>query len=54
VQTIQAMLDISERQACRYLGANRRMVQYLHQRQDDTALRTRLEELAAQRVTCRP
>jgi putative transposase len=49
VQTIQAMLDISERQACRYLGANRRMVRYVHQRQDDTALRTRLEELAAER-----
>ena len=43
------MLDISERQACRYLRANRRMVRYVRRRPDDVALRKRLEELAAER-----
>ena len=43
------MLDISERQACRYLKANRRMVRYVRRRPEDSTLRIRLEALAAER-----
>lgn len=49
VQAIQKMLDISERQACRYLKANRRMVRYVRRRPEDSTLRLRLEALAAER-----
>ena len=44
-----AALDISERQACRYVQANRRMIRYVRIPKDDAALRRRLEELAAER-----
>ncbi len=46
---MRTILDISERRACRYLCANRRMVRYVGRRPDDWALRKRLEELAAER-----
>lgn len=46
---IARRLDISERQACRYVGANRRMVRYVRIVKDDGPLRARLEELAAER-----
>ncbi len=46
---MRTILDISERRACRYLCANRRMVRYVGRRPDDLALRKRLEELAAER-----
>jgi putative transposase len=46
---VRTILDISERRACRYLCANRRMVRYVGRRPDDSALRKRLEELAAER-----
>ena len=41
--------DISERQACRYLGAARRMIRYVCLPMGDGTLRARLEELAAER-----
>jgi len=49
VQAVRERLDISERQACRYLNVNRRMVRYVRIPKDDGALRVRLEELAAER-----
>jgi putative transposase len=49
VQAPQEQLDISERQACRYIRANRRMIRYVRIPNDDVPLRTRLEELAAER-----
>ncbi len=41
--------DISERQVCRYLRVNRRMIRYVRIAKDDGELRARLEELAAER-----
>jgi putative transposase len=49
VQVARGQLDISERQACRYLGVNRRMIRYVRVAKDDGPLRRRLEELAAER-----
>ena len=49
MQATRKQLDISERQACRYLGVNRRMVRYVRVVKDDVSLRARLEELAAER-----
>ena len=49
VQAARKQLDVSERQACRYLQANRRMIRYVHLPKDDAPLRARLEELAAER-----
>jgi putative transposase len=49
VQAVREQLDISERQACRYLRINRRMIRYVRIPKDDAALRRRLEELAAER-----
>jgi putative transposase len=40
---------ISERRACLIIGVDRSAVRYRHRRGDDTAARTRLKELAAQR-----
>jgi putative transposase len=48
-QAVRKQLDITERQTCRYLGANRRMIRYVRKAKDDAALRSGLEELAAQR-----
>jgi putative transposase len=42
-------MNLSERQACQIVGADRRMVRYKSIRLPDTALRERLRELAAQR-----
>ena len=49
VQAAQEQLDISERQACRCVRANRRMIRYVRIPKDAVPLRTRLEELAAER-----
>jgi len=40
---------VSERRACSIIGADRSAMRYRHRRQDDTALRTRLKELAGER-----
>ncbi len=49
MQAAREQLDISERQACRYAQANRRMIRYVRMLKDDQQLRHRLEELAAER-----
>jgi putative transposase len=49
VQAARDQFDISERQACRYLRVNRRMVRYVRIAKNDAELRARLEELAAER-----
>jgi uncharacterized protein (DUF427 family) len=48
VQAVRDQLGISERQACRYVCANRRMIRYARIPKDDGPLRARLEELAAE------
>ena len=49
MQAAREQLDISERRACRYVEANRRMIRYVRIPKDDGPLRRRLEELAAER-----
>jgi len=49
VAHLQAKLGLSERRACRIVGADRTMVRYRSRRPDDGALRGRLRELANQR-----
>ena len=49
MQAARDQFGISERQACRYLRVNWRMVRYIRIVKDDTKLRARLEELAAER-----
>jgi len=49
VQAVRDQLDISGRQVCRYINVNRRMIRYVRIPKDDGPLRTRLEELAAER-----
>ena len=49
VQYAQEQFGVSQRRACRLVGTARSTVRYQRQRRDDTALRTRLRELAAQR-----
>jgi putative transposase len=49
VQAIRTALDISERAACRYIGANRRMVRYVSIVRNDVQLRERLHALAVER-----
>jgi len=49
VAHLQAQLGLSERRACRILGADRKMVRYQLQRPSDTALRGRLRDLANER-----
>ena len=49
MQAAKDQFGISERQACRYLRVNRRMVRYIRVVKDDSELRRRLEELAAER-----
>jgi len=46
---LQAKLGLSERRACRIVGADRKMIRYQSQRAPDTALRTRLRDLANER-----
>ena len=49
VAHLQAKLGLSERRACRIVGADRTMVRYQSRRRDDGALRGRLRELANER-----
>ena len=49
MQEARDQFGISERQACRYLRVNRRMVRYIRIVKDKTKLRARLEELASER-----
>jgi transposase InsO family protein len=46
---LQAMFGVSQRRACRIIGADRASIRYRSSRPDDTALRQRLRELAHQR-----
>jgi putative transposase len=49
VTHLQAGLALSERRACKIVGADRTMLRYKSVRRADTALRERLRDLAAQR-----
>ena len=49
VAYLQAGHGLSERRACRIIGADRKMVRYRSQRAPDTVLRGRLRELANER-----
>ena len=49
VARLQAVLGMSERRACRVIGADRKSMRYRSQRDDDTELRLKLRELAQQR-----
>jgi putative transposase len=46
---LQALLDVSERRACRDIEADRTVIRYKSRRDDDGALREKLRELAHQR-----
>ena len=46
---LQALLDVSERRACWIIDADRRVIRYLSRRDDDSALREKLRDLAHQR-----
>lgn len=48
VAHLQALLDVSERRACRVIDADRTVIRY-QSRRDDGALREKLRELAHQR-----
>jgi len=49
VAHLQAVMDLSERQACKIVRADRKMVRYRSKRAPDRALRDRLRELANER-----
>ena len=49
VARLQAALEMSERGACRVIGADRKSMRYRSQRDDDAELRSKLRELAQQR-----
>ncbi|MHA6766383.1 IS3 family transposase [Sphingobium ummariense] len=49
VARLQAVLGMSERRACRVIGADRKSMRYRSQRDDDSDLRSKLRELAQQR-----
>jgi transposase InsO family protein len=49
VARLQAVLGMSERRACRVIGADRKSMRYRSQRDDDADLRSKLRELAQQR-----
>jgi len=49
VAHLRARFGLSERRACRIAGADRKMVRYQSRRSPDTALRTRLRDLANDR-----
>jgi putative transposase len=49
VAHLQALLDVSERRACRVIDADRTSVRYRSRRADDGDLREKLRELAHQR-----
>ena len=46
---LKALLDVSERRACRIIDADRTVIRYLSRRDDDSALREKLRDLAHQR-----
>ncbi len=50
VADTRACRELTERRACRYLGVDRALVRYAAPRDPQTALRTRLRELAASKV----
>jgi len=47
VAHLRTLFEVSERRACKVLGADRTSVRYRGQRADDAIVRTRLRELAA-------
>ena len=49
VAHLQALLDVSERRACRVIAADRSVVRYAARRDDDEGLREKLRDLAHQR-----
>ena len=49
VARLQAGLGMSERRACRVIGADRKSMRYRSQRDDDAELRSKLRALAQQR-----
>ena len=49
VAHLQALLDVSERRACRVVGADQAVIRDQLRRDDDGALREKLRELAQQR-----
>ena len=49
VAHLQALLDVSERRACRVLAADRTVIRYRSRRDDDEPLREKLRDLAHQR-----
>ncbi|GAB4347110.1 MAG: hypothetical protein Kow0026_00010 [Oricola sp.] len=49
VARLRSLLGLSERRACRTVGADRKMIRYQAQRGPDTELRGRLRELANER-----
>lgn len=49
VARLQAFLGMSERRACRVIGADRKSMRYRSPRDDDAEVRSKLRELAQQR-----
>ena len=49
VARLQVFLGMSERRACRVIGADRKSMRYRSQRDDDAEVRSKLRELAQQR-----
>jgi putative transposase len=49
VAHLQALLDVSERRACRVIAADRSVIRYASRRDDDAGLREKLRDLAHQR-----
>jgi putative transposase len=49
VAHLRACMDLSERRACKIVGADRTMIRYQPRRPPDTAFRTRLRDLANER-----
>ena len=49
VAHLQALLDVSERRACRVIAADRTVIRYQSRRDDDEPLREKLRDLAHQR-----
>ena len=49
VAHLQALLDVSERRACRVIAADRSVIRYKSRRDDDCMLREKLRDLAHQR-----
>ncbi len=49
VAHLRAVKGVSERRACSFVGADRKMVRYRSRRPPETELRTRLRDLANER-----